>query len=115
MYEQEGFGTDQVWFSDAILYIPWEGAPSISPAELLSGVHDGLIPLVAIGEPAADCPATSRLNDRARRNRVSQISGRGHMGANATFVVDCLCAIEQIKELSPEQASRLYAGPLPRQ
>ncbi|MBV8518350.1 MAG: hypothetical protein JO197_13210 [Acidobacteria bacterium] len=112
-YEEKGFGQGAVWFAGAVIHVPWEGAASIAPAELLTGPVALLSPMIVESSAASDCPGSSRLDGAIQRNRTSIVSGQGRLRNDGVFVVECVCAVEKTKELTADQLSRLYAGPLP--
>jgi hypothetical protein len=103
-----------VWFSSAVIYVPWEGSASITPRELLDAPHPLLSAIAVSDAPAADCPQTQRLNDAIQKNRTSQVSGRGRLRDDGIFVVECVCAVQRLDHLTADQIGRLYAGPRPR-
>ena len=87
-YQQNGFGEQAVWFRDAVIYVPPEGAASITPRELVAGAADTLTPMHVASEPAADCPETARWNAKIDSNRLSAVSGRGKMRDDGTFAIE---------------------------
>jgi hypothetical protein len=113
-YEIGGFGKSSIWFSAAVIYVPWEGSASITPRELLDAPQPLLSAITVSDAPAADCPQTQRFNDAVQKNRISQISGRGRLRDDGIFVVECVCAVNRLDHLSEDQIGRLYAGPRPR-
>lgn len=112
-YERSGFGTEPVWFSNAVIYIPWEGAASITPAELLGAPDDLLSPIHVDTVPADDCPGTRKLNKQVSEYRTSLIDGRGRLSDSGVFIVDCVCSARKLDGLTADQVARLYAGPRP--
>lgn len=110
-YEEHGFGTESVWFSGAVMNVPWEGYASIISAEVLDDPPPALAtPSRVSVEPSADCPMTSQLDRALRRNQTNIISGRGRLRDDGYFVVECICSVRKVEGLTAEQWGRLYAG-----
>jgi len=81
----------------------------IGPPDILDdSPRIGETPVRATVSLATDCREGVRLAKRLRKHGMYAVSGTGHFIPEYTgFIVDCICAVEEVGNPTREQLNRL--------